>query len=505
MNIGEGLPRNAQHFPKKLALRDHAKSLTYLDLHLRTNQLGNYLLAHGVRPGDRVAFSCGSRSENFELLFALGKIGAVAVPFDFHWSLQECRAMIDFLEPKAFVVEGRQETRHLSSVLAERFPLSRTLAIDWPEAKWSHPYEEAIHSAAANDPPIDVKGQDPFLIMITSGTTGFPKACLVNHETYVIRSLNNTIVKAMNPETRALLTLPLHFNAGRGSMVNALYLGATVFIQEKFNEEQYLATIEAEKISYTMLVPTLCDRLLRYPRLDSSDTSSLQFIGITGGHLSSEQAALMMSSVCSEIHETYASTDCGQVTALTPEDRPSHGATVGRPIWCVLLGIIDDEGKEVPPGQTGEICVRSPLCVQGYYRNEEATREFLAGGWCHSGDIGFVDAEGYLHVTGRKKNMIKSGGISIFPEEIEEVLSRHPKVLEAAVVGFKSDTWGEAAKALIVMKPGESLTDQELTGYCKESLASYKAPKVFTFVDALPRTGLGKIDRGRLSALVEQG
>ena len=503
MNIGEALPRNAQHFPNKLALRDHAKSLTHLDLHLRTNRLGNYLLAQGVRPGDLVAFSCGSRSENFELLFALGKIGAVAVPFDFHWSSQECRAMIEFLDPKAFIVEGRQETRHLSDLLPERFPPSRALAIDWPEAAWSHPYEEAIRSAAADDPAVEVKEKDTFLIMITSGTTGFPKACMVNHETYVIRSLNNAILKAMNPETRALLTLPLHFNAGRGSMVGALYLGATVFIQERFNEEQFLATVEAEKISYTMLVPTLCDRLLQYAHLDRHDTSSLQFIGITGGHLSSEEAGRMASRVCPEIHETYASTDCGQVTALTLADRAHHGDTVGRPIWCVLLGIVDEDGREVPPGRMGEICVRSPLCVQGYYRNPEATQEFFAGGWCHTGDIGFIDADGYLYVTGRKKNMVKSGGISIFPEEIEEVLSRHPKIAEAAVIGFQSAEWGEAVKALVVLKPGEHCDSDELIRFCKESLASYKAPKLLQFVKSLPRTGLGKIDRGRLGALSE--
>ncbi|MBI2088060.1 MAG: AMP-binding protein, partial [Deltaproteobacteria bacterium] len=190
----------------------------------------------------------------------------------------------------AVIIEGREETRHLSDLLSERFPPARALAIDWPEAAWSHPYEEAIRSAAADDPGVEVKEKDPFLIMITSGTTGFPKACLVNHETYVIRSLNNAIIKAMNPETRALLTLPLHFNAGRGSMVGALYLGATVFIQERFKEEQFLATVEAEKISYTMLVPTLCDRLLQYADLNNYDRSSLQFIGITGGHLSPQEA-----------------------------------------------------------------------------------------------------------------------------------------------------------------------------------------------------------------------
>ena len=503
MNIGEALPRNAQHFPGKLAIRDHAKSLTYLDLHLRTNRLGNYLLGQGVRPGDLVAFSCGSRSENFELLFALAKIGAVAVPFDFHWSSQECRAMIDFLEPQAFVVEGRRETQHLSEIIAQRFPPSRALAIDWRERRWCHSYEEAIISSASDDPPVDVKGQDTFLIMITSGTTGFPKACLVNHDTYVIRSLNNAIGRSMNSETRALLTLPLHFNAGRGSMVAALYLGATVFIHEKFSEEQFLAVIEAEKITYTMLVPTLCSRLLHYPGLDGRDTSSLQFIGITGGHLSSEEARGLMSRVCPEIHESYASTDCGQVTALTPADRANHGDTVGRPIWCVLLGILDEKGKEVPSGEMGEICVRSPLCIQGYYRNPEATTEFLASGWSHSGDIGFIDTDGYLHVTGRKKNMIKSGGISIFPEEIEEILSSHPKVSEAAVVGMTSDTWGEAVKAFIVLKGGESPNAEELTRYCKEHLASYKTPKAFAFVEALPRTGLGKIDRGKLIALLE--
>jgi fatty-acyl-CoA synthase len=288
-------------------------------------------------------------------------------------------------------------------------------------------------------------------------------------------------------------------------MIGALYLGATVFINEKFSEEQFLATVEAEKISYTMLVPTLCSRLLRYPGLDSRDTSSLQFIGITGGHLSSGEAQGLTSRLCPEIHESYASTDCGQVTALTPTDRASHGDTVGRPIWCVLLGILDENGKENPLGNTGEICVRSPLCVQGYYRNAEATSEFFSGGWCHSGDIGFIDTDGYLHVTGRKKNMIKSGGISIFPEEIEGVLSSHPKVSEAAVVGITSDTWGEAVKALIVLKRGQSSSPEELMRYCKDCLASYKTPKVFTFVEALPRTGLGKIDRGKLGALVETG
>lgn len=504
MTVGEALPRNAQQHPKKLALRDDRTSRTHLDLHLRTNRLANYLLGHGVKPGDVVPFSCGSRCENFEILFALAKIGAVAVPFDYHWSANECDAMTRFLEPRAFVVETREETKHLLGSLPERFPPSRLLAIDRAESRWT-PYEEAVGAGAIEDPPVKVESKDVFLMMITSGTTGFPKACIVDHETYVIRSLNNAIIKAVGPDTRALLGLPLHFNAGRGSMVAILYLGGTVFLQERFREDLFLSILEEEKISYTMLVPTLCNRLLRHRDLDRIDKSSLQFLGITGGHLSAEETLALTERVCPRVYEAYASTDCGQMTVVGPEDRERHGETVGRPIWCVLLRIADENGREVSPHETGEICVRSPLCIQGYYRNPEATAEFFAGGWCHTGDIGFVDAEGYLHISGRKKSMIKSGGISIFPDEIEGVLSRHPKVAEAAVVGFKDDEWGEAVKAFVVLKAGQQCDSGELLRFCKESLAAYKAPKSLEFVESLPRTGLGKIDRGKLNALVDAG
>lgn len=504
MNVGEALPRNAQQYPGKLALRDERTSRTHLDLHLRTNRLANYLAGHGVRPGDVVPFSCGSRCENFEVLFALAKIGAVAVPFDYHWSANECDAMNDFLNPRAFVVEAREETRHLLAALPERLPPPRLLAIDRAESRWM-PYEEAVGAGAVDDPPVGVAGKDLFLMMITSGTTGFPKACIVDHETYVIRSLNNAIIKAVGPDTRALLGLPLHFNAGRGSMVGILYLGGTVFLQEKFNEDVFLSVLEQERISYTMLVPTLCNRLLRHRDLDRFDTSSLRFLGITGGHLSLEETRALTSRVCPEVYEAYASTDCGQMTVVTLADRERRGETVGRPIWCVLLRIADENGREVPPNQTGEICVRSPLCIQGYYRNPEATAEFFAGGWCHTGDIGFVDAEGYLHVSGRKKSMIKSGGISIFPDEIEGVLAQHPKVAEAAVVGLRDEEWGEAVKAFVVLKAGERCDAAQLIRFCKESLAAYKAPKSLVFVESLPRTGLGKIDRGKLSALAGRG
>ena len=506
MNIGESLPRNAQHFPDKHAIVDAHRAVTFREFHERTNRLANYLLAQDIRKGDLVGLSCGSRAEHFEALFALAKIGAVAVPFDFNWSAQECEAMLGFFAPKAFFLETRKETDALTKLAREHVQRNNLLVINSYSSAHAEPveaslFESVIIQSDPGDPEVEVHGLDPFLLMITSGTTGFPKACSINHETYALRCMNYGMTKGMNPDERALMALPVHFNAGRGSVMSILYLGGTIFIQEKFDATLFLETIEREKITYTMLVPTLCERLLRHKRLDDYQKSSLRYLGITGGHLSKEVARETRKQLCPHVTEAYASTDCGQITTIGGDDWDTHGDTVGKPIWCVLVRIADDDGHEVPIGSEGEVCVRTPLAIQGYYQNPQATEEFLHGGWCHTGDIGFLDSEGYLHISGRKKNMIKSGGISVFPEEIEDTLRRHPAVADAAVVGFKNQEWGEAVQAFVVLHHGAECNAAALIQFCKESLAAYKAPKGVEFLSALPCTGLGKIDRGKLERM----
>jgi len=501
MNIGESLPRNAQHFPDKRAIVDAHRTVTYREFHERTNRLANYLLVQGVTRGDLVGLSCGSRAEHFEALFAVAKIGAIAVPFDFNWSGQECAAMLRFFAPKAFFLEKRKESEALKTLTRQHIEPSRVIVAADSGDHNSISFEEAIEQGWPSDPEVQVQGLDPFLLMITSGTTGFPKACSINHETYSLRCMNYGMTKGMHKDERALMTLPVHFNAGRGSVMSILYLGGTIFIQEKFDAETFLQTIEEDKITYTMLVPTLCERLLRHERLDQYQTSSLRYLGITGGHLSKELARETRQRLCADLFEAYASTDCGQITTIGQEDWETHGDTVGKPIWCVLVRIDDDDSREVPLGKEGEVCVRTPLAIQGYYQNPQSTEEFLQGGWCHTGDIGFVDDQGYLHISGRKKNMVKSGGISVFPEEIEDILRKHPDVADAAVIGFKSAEWGEAVKAFVILNPGANCGADILIQFCKQSLAPYKAPKAVEFLSSLPRTGLGKIDRGKLGAM----
>lgn len=506
MNIGESLPRNAQHFPDKPAILDGQRCVSYRELHERTNRLASYLLSQGVAKGDLAGLSCGSRAEHFETLFALAKIGAVAVPFDFNWRRQESEAMLRFFEPKTFFLESRKETDGLAQIAREHVRRDKLLLIEStssPRAAADHgvSFESAIRNNSPRDPEVPVDGVDPYLLMITSGTTGFPKACSIDHETYSLRCMNYAMTKGMHKNERALMVLPVHFNAGRGSVMSILYLGGTIFIQEGFEPERFLQTIQRERITYTMLVPTLCERLLRFEDLDKYQTASLRYLGITGGHLSKEVASAIRRKLCADLSEAYASTDCGQITTLAGEDWDLRSETVGKPIWCVLLRISDDDGSELPIGSEGEVCVRTPLAIQGYYKNRQATEEFFTGGWCHTGDIGFLDADGYLHISGRKKNMIKSGGISVFPEEIEDTLRKHPAVADAAVIGCKSGQWGEAVKAFVVLRRGCACSADALIQFCKGSLASYKAPKSVVFLSELPRTGLGKIDRGKLAAL----
>jgi len=501
MNIGESLPRNAQHFPDKPAIVDAHRTVTYSEFDERTNCLANYLLSQGVIKGDLVGLSVGSRTEHFEALFALAKIGAIAVPFDFNWSGQECAAMVRFFAPKAFFLEIRKETEALTTIACEHIEPSRLIVVANNSDSDSISLEEAVNQGKSGDPEVRVQGLDPLLLMITSGTTGFPKACSINHETYSLRCMNYGMTKGMHKDERALMALPVHFNAGRGSVMSILYLGGTIFIDEKFDAERFLQTVEREQITYTMLVPTLCERLLRHERLTRNQTSSLRYLGITGGHLSKELAREVRQRLCNDLFEAYASTDCGQITSIGQDDWETHGDSVGKPIWCVLVRIADDNGHEVPTGAEGEVCVRTPLAIQGYYQNPTATEEFLRGGWCHTGDIGFLDDQRYLHISGRKKNMVKSGGISIFPEEIEDTLRKHPAVADAAVIGFTSLEWGEAVKAFVVLNTGAECSADALIQFCKQSLASYKAPKVMEFLSTLPRTGLGKIDRGKLEAM----
>jgi fatty-acyl-CoA synthase/long-chain acyl-CoA synthetase len=497
MLMGDGLRRNAWKFPLKIAARDKFREITYAELNARVNRLANGLLAIGVKRGDGVALSVGNRIEHLEIVFATAKIGALAIPLDVKWKALELGSVIAALEPRFIILQEdcvdefarARELKNLSSIKA--ISLSADLS-----------YSGLLDGRSADEPDVPVSEDDPFAVMLTSGTTGFPKGCLATQRTFVFHCINNAIEKGLGAHDTAILSSPIYFNAGRSFTLGIIFYGGTMILHERFDAEEVLRTIEREKVTYVGAVPVMCERMLHVLESKKYDTSSLRCLAITGGKVHPAVLESLQKNLTPNIYRTYASTDSGQMAISKPGDAASKANSAGRPVWCVDLRIVDDGGNPVKVGDVGEIICQSPLATHGYYKNPEATNASFRDGWFYTGDLGYFDEEGFLYVSGRKKDMVKSGGISIYPLEIESVIYSHPDILEAAVIGVPDPQWGEALKAVIVLKPGARLQSGELLSYCKERLSAYKVPKSVEFRDALPHTEVGKVNKVKLKDII---
>jgi long-chain acyl-CoA synthetase len=494
--MGDGLRRNASKFPLKIAAKDRLRETTYGDLNSRVNQLAHALLWMGVRKGDGVALSVGNRIEHLEIAFATAKIGALAIPLDVKWKALELGSVLSFFKPSVLILQ-------LDCVDEfETAKATHDLSFLKPIVLSDLSYGGLLKGQSVEEPKVEVREDDPFAVLLTSGTTGFPKGCLSTQRTFVFHCINNAIEKGLGVHDKAILSSPIYFNAGRSFTLGIIYFGGTMILHERFDAEEVLKTVEREKITYIGAVPTMCERMLRVLESKKYDSSSLRCLAITGGKVHPSVLENLRKKLTPNIYRTYASTDSGQMAISKPADMDHKPDAAGRPVWCVDLRIVDDSDRPVKVGEIGEIVCQSPLATAGYYRNPEATNLSFRDGWFYTGDLGYFDEEGYLFVAGRKKDMIKSGGISIYPLEIESVIYSHPDVLEAAVIGVPDVQWGEAAKAVVVLKTGSSMEGEELMAFCKARLSAYKVPKSVEFRSALPHTELGKLDKVKLREMI---
>jgi acyl-CoA synthetase (AMP-forming)/AMP-acid ligase II len=495
--MGDGLRRSAGKFPLKIAAKDRYRQISYGELNARVNQLARGLLALGLRKGDAVAISVGNRIEHLEIIFAAAKLGALAIPLDIKWKALELASVLSAFEPR-FIV--------LQEDCAQEFAKARSLKdlslIKPVSLSADRSYGGVMTGQSSDEPNADVNEDDPFAVMLTSGTTGFPKGCLTTHRTFVFHCINNAIEKGLGAHDTALLSSPIYFNAGRSFTLGILYFGGTIILHERFEAEQALGTIESEKVTYVGAVPTMCERMLHVLEARKYDTSSLRCLAITGGKIHPAVLERLKREITPNIYRTYASTDSGQMAISKPNDMDAKPSSAGRPVWCVDLRIVDDDNRPVPVGEVGEIICQSPLATHGYYKNPQATEASFRNGWFYTGDLGYFDEEGFLFVAGRKKDMVKSGGISIYPLEIESIIYSHPDILEAAVIGVPDPEWGEAVKALVVLKPRAELTSEALINFCKEQLSAYKVPKSVEFRASLPHTEVGKVNKMKLREMV---
>jgi acyl-CoA synthetase (AMP-forming)/AMP-acid ligase II len=376
----------------------------------------------------------------------------------------------------------------------------------------AYSYEELIETSSINPPDIEVSGTDLFAIMYTAGTTGRPKGVMFSHNSRVLNSLK-AIECGLN-ETSILATMsPMYHVAGGHTMfLSCMITGATIVLSRAFIEKEFVELLEREKVTILYIVPVLIRRLINYLKSCERryDLSSLRAIWF-GAEICPEEykRELMKMFPNVELVDMYGLTEGGPLSG-TRYSLSRHGPRKTQSIGLPFIGsefkVVDESGREVRPGEIGEILVRGVGVMEGYYKDPEKTRQTVTDdGWIRTGDLGTYDEDGFLYIVGRKDDMIISGGENIYPREIEDVLLKHPKVHEVAVVGVKDELWGERPVAFIVPKQGEKLSEDEIMEFARERLAGYKRPKFVRIVDSLPKSDAGKVLRRELRKMIQEG
>lgn len=499
--LGEMVTRSARKFPDREAMIYGDTRLTYKQFNARINRLAHGLMDLGIKKGSKVAILAFNCNQFMETYFALAKIGAVAVPLNFRLHPEELTYIVDNSDAEAFIMgDGFVDT--VQSIKSNLPKVKKYISLTNEPVKGMLHYETWIAKYPDDEPLIPIKEDDPAFIMYTAGTTGRPKGAVLTHKNEVVMCMLEAMWVASEPGIRDLsnsiaLTPPpiFHLAAFAFSQI-CFFFGATlVFSTEVFDPVNIMETIQKEKVTAILLIPAMTSFLLMLPDLDKYDTSSLQ-IWISGGAIlpteTRRQVRKHFPSV--KIFDMFGQTEMSPVVSgLRPSESDGRETSVGKPLTFIELRVVDENDNDVPVGIVGEAAYRGPTVMKEYYKNPKATREAMRGGWFHGGDLLRRDESGYIYVVDRKKDMIISGGENIYPAEIEEALYKHPKILECAVIGVHDEKWGESVKAVVVRKPEEQLTEQEVIEYCKMHLASYKKPRSVDFVDSLPRSAVGKV------------
>ncbi len=500
---------HAAAHPEREALIEYGehgvKRLTWGEFDATINRLAHALIARGVGGGGRVALMLPNGSEYLIAQQALARIGATAVQIGYRSKPAEIAYILQNAEPKATLVhaefvpamrEARAQTKNGGPmIVVGADKLTEADATDW---------DHALSAASPEVPPRTRGGDGGGVIVYTSGTTGKPKGANRSWKKTGFESVADMIVQTgMRTDDRHLVVCPLYHSAAPAFVTIMLSLGATVVLMNHFEPEGALDIIQREKITSTLMVPTMIIRITNLPEeaLAKYDTSSLRWVMSAAAPLSTDAARRFMEHFGPVLWNFYGATETGLVTLAGPHDHVNRPGTIGRALRGNQIRLLDDTGHEVPAGEVGELYACNSTLISGYHKNEEATASSLRDGFFSVGDMGRLDAEGYYYLESRKHDMVISGGVNIYPREIEDHLNTHPAILEAAVVGVPDPEWGETLKAFIVMRRGEQITESEVIDYCRKTLADFKRPRKVTFLEELPRNPTGKILKRELRDL----
>jgi long-chain acyl-CoA synthetase len=487
---------NVATYGEYACLAFEGRELTNVDQGRAASRLANALARRGVGPGDRVVVLMANCPEVLVAYQAILKIGAVVVPIIFLLTSDEIRHILADSAARLVIT-----TPELLSKLEDH---ARDVIVVGGDSTQGPCYAELVEREADSHATIERDPDDIAVILYTSGTTGRPKGVALSHANLLTNTRAAASLYELDRTQWALVTLPLSHAYGLMVMNSGLVLGTRAVLLRWFQPELVLETIQAYRVHTMSAVPTMLTYLLHYPDGQRFDTSSVRAWGSGAAPLPLEIVAPFEEKYGGRILEGYGLTEATTVVSVHRFSGVRKLGSVGQPIPGVEVRIRDDGGRDLPPGEIGEVCVRGQSVMLGYYRMPEETARTVRAGWLHTGDMGRLDEDGYLYIVERKKDLIIRGGFNVFPRDVEEVLYANPKVAEAAVVGAPDSLMGEEVLAFVVLKAGAEATGVEIVDFCQRHLARYKCPKQVRFLDTLPKSPIGKILRKELRTLASR-
>lgn len=489
----------------RTAVVEGSVRLSWSELSARTARVAHALQRVGVGRGSRVATVLSNRAEYVEIIYALAGLGAATVPVSYKFTAAEIGKALAHSSPVVVITDDSAIAAVDEAVrgLSER-PLPRVLVVsdDGASYGWT-PYESVLEDESDVPDYLDMREWDTFHLAFTGGTSGTPKMCEIPQRVARQGWYDITVELGNRRDDVTVVAGPFYHGLGFTWGLQQLMVGGTLVLLRNFDSHELLRTIEREGVSFIPMVPTMFEMLLSDPAWDEHDTSSVTRLMSAGAPLlTTTKESLLSRFAGAELYELYGSTESGFFSVLRPEDQLRKTRSAGVPFFGCDLAILDEDGAEVPQGEIGRIYKRGLLLGARYADDSAATEAQFHGEWMTSSDLGHVDEEGYLYVVGRAKDMIISGGVNIYPTEIENLLVSHPDVAEAAVIGVPDDVWGEVVTACVVMKPERELSPAELRAHCEQHLARFKVPRTYIEFGALPKNAAGKLLKRHLPDLL---
>ena len=506
-SLVESLSHAAAAYPSRTAFSFEGRATDFATFDRHTDQVAQALLAAGAKPNDRIAYIGKNSDLFFELLFGALKAGVVMVPVNWRLAAPEIAVIVDDSQARLIFV-GPEFHAAAQAELPAMPGVATVIAtegghIEWPAYEaWrdAHPAKKVTYEALLHDVAVQ---------LYTSGTTGRPKGVMLSHNNFI----HSIYANQNSPQSWAqwrdgdssIQAMPVSHISGTGWGIITVHHAATCHIQRQFDIDMTIDMILHDRINKIFLVPAAMQALVRHPRAKNADFSCIREMGYGASPIPLALLRECMDVLGCGFVQFYGMTETtGTIVALPPEDHSPEGSprmrAAGKPLPWVDIRVVDADGNNVPTGQVGEIVTRSAANMLGYWNRPDETARTIRDGWLHTGDAGYLDADGYVFIHDRVKDMIISGGENVYPAEVESALSDHPAIAEIAIIGVPDEKWGESVKAVIVLRPNASLTEDELIAWSRQRIAGFKTPRSVNFVDALPRNASGKLLKRELRA-----